>query len=63
GDVPFRPVGLYSVIVQKVPTALMLYRSPMTSLLDKAEKVIPGMTPVDLIDNKPLMKSISSRYD
>jgi nitrous oxidase accessory protein len=63
GDVPYRPVGLYSVIVQKVPTALMLYRSPMTSLLDNAEKVIPGMTPVDLIDNKPLMKSISSRYD
>ena len=63
GDVPYRPVGLYSVIIEKVPAALMLYRSPMTSLLDKAEKVIPGMTPVDLIDNSPLMKSISSRYD
>jgi nitrous oxidase accessory protein len=57
GDVPYRPVGLYSVIIQKVPAALMLYRSPMTSLLDKAEKVIPGMTPVDLIDDRPLMKS------
>ena len=63
GDVPYRPVGLYSVIIQKVPAALMLYRSPMTSLLDKAEKVIPGMTPVDLIDNQPLMKSISSHND
>lgn len=63
GDVPYRPVGLYSVIIQKVPAALMLYRSPMTSLLDKAEKVVPGMTPVDLVDNQPLMKSLTSRYD
>ncbi|MCX6312113.1 MAG: nitrous oxide reductase family maturation protein NosD [Bacteroidetes bacterium] len=63
GDVPYRPVGLYSVIIQKIPSALMLFRSPMTNLLDKAEKVIPGMTPVDLIDNRPLMKSMSSRYD
>lgn len=63
GDVPYRPVGLYAVIVERIPTALMLYRSPITSLMDKAEKVIPGITPVDLIDNKPIMKSISSRYD
>lgn len=63
GDVPFRPVGLYAVIVEKIPTALMLYRSPITALMDKTEKVIPGMTPVDLIDNTPQMKSIKSRYD
>jgi nitrous oxidase accessory protein len=63
GDVPYRPVGLYAVIVERIPSALMLYRSPMTALLDKAEKVIPGMTPVDLIDNHPYMKSINSRYD
>lgn len=63
GDVPYRPVGLYAVIVEKLPTALMLYRSPVTALMDKAEKVIPGMTPVDLIDERPLMKSVQSRYD
>jgi nitrous oxidase accessory protein len=63
GDVPYRPVGLYAVIVEKLPTALMLYRSPITALMDKAEKVIPGMTPVDLIDNQPRMNSITTRYD
>lgn len=63
GDVPFRPVGLYAVVVEKIPTALMLYRSPVTSLMDKAEKVIPAMTPVDLLDNHPAMKSIKTRYD
>lgn len=63
GDVPYRPVGLYSVIIQKVPAALMLYRSPMTSLLDKAEKVIPGMTPVDLVDDRPMMKSNAAPHD
>jgi len=57
GDVPYHPVGLYSVLIEKVPSALLLYRSPLTALLDKAEKVIPGMTPVDLVDNAPLMKS------
>ncbi len=63
GDVPYRPVSLYAVIVEKVPAALMLYRSPITSLMDKAEKVIPGMTPVELLDNKPAIKSIDTRYD
>jgi nitrous oxidase accessory protein len=31
----------------------------MVSLLDKAEKAIPSLTPVDLVDDKPLMKSLS----
>lgn len=57
GDVPYRPVGLYSVLIERSPSALILYRSPVTALLDKAEKVVPGMTPVDLIDNAPHMKS------
>jgi nitrous oxidase accessory protein len=61
GDVPYHPVGLYSVLVEKVPSSLLLYRSPVTALLDKAEKVIPGMTPVDLVDNFPLMQSL--RHD
>lgn len=58
GDVPFRPVGLYAVVVEKIPTSLMLYRSPVTALMDKAEKVIPGMTPVDLLDKRPVIRSI-----
>jgi len=58
GDIPFRPVTLYSMIVEQDPTTLMLFRSVMVSLLDKAEKVIPGITPVNLTDDFPFMKPI-----
>lgn len=58
GDIPFRPVTLYSMIVEQDPTSLMLFRSVMVSLLDKAEKVIPGITPVNLTDDFPFMKPI-----
>ena len=58
GDIPYRPVSLYSMIVERNPTVMMLFRSFMVSLLDKAEKVIPGMTPIDLYDSKPHMKPL-----
>lgn len=63
GDVPYHPVGLYSVIVENVPTALILYRSPITTLMDKAEEAIPAMTPVELVDHRPLMKFNPRSYD
>ncbi len=56
GDVPFRPVSLYSMIVERNPSTMMLFRSFMVTLLDKAEKVIPSITPLNLVDNKPRMK-------
>jgi nitrous oxidase accessory protein len=56
GDVPYHPVSMFSMIVEKIPFALMLYRSFVVTLLDKAEKIIPSMTPIDLKDDKPLMK-------
>ena len=56
GDVPYRPVSLYSMIVEKNPSAMMLFRSFMTSLLDKSEKIIPTLTPENLKDNYPVMK-------
>jgi nitrous oxidase accessory protein len=46
------------MIVEQNPTTLMLFRSFMVSLLDKAEKAVPGLTPENLIDNKPMMKSL-----
>lgn len=57
GDVPFHPVTLYSMIVEKMPTAVMLWRSFLVYLLDRAEKVIPVVTPENLKDNFPVMKS------
>lgn len=56
GDVPFRPVSLYSVIIEKNPPAVILFRSFITTLLDKTEKVLPSLTPENLIDNIPNMK-------
>jgi nitrous oxidase accessory protein len=58
GDIPYHPVSMYSMIVEQNPTTLMLFRSFMVSLLDKAEKAVPGLTPENLIDNKPMMKSL-----
>jgi nitrous oxidase accessory protein len=55
GDVPYHPLSLYSVVVEKKPPAMLLHRSFMVSLLDKSEKMIPGLTPENFIDEKPLM--------
>lgn len=57
GDVPFRPVSLYGMIVERMPTAVMLWRSFLVILLDRAEKVVPAVTPENLIDASPSMKS------
>jgi nitrous oxidase accessory protein len=57
GDVPYHPVSMYSMIVEENPNALMLLRSFTVQLLDKAEKAIPGLTPGNLVDDKPMMKS------
>lgn len=58
GDIPYRPVSMYSVIVERNPPAMMLFRSFMTSLLDKTEKVLPSLTPENLKDIYPLMKPL-----
>ncbi|HEX3025588.1 MAG TPA: nitrous oxide reductase family maturation protein NosD [Chitinophagaceae bacterium] len=58
GDVPYRPVSMYSMIVEKNPPAMMLFRSFMVSLLDKTEKVLPSLTPENLKDNFPMMKKL-----
>lgn len=56
GDIPFHPVSMYSMIVEQQPNTLILFRSFMVSLLDKAEKAIPSLTPQNLVDDQPQMK-------
>lgn len=58
GDVPYRPVSMYSMVVEKNPTALMLFRSFLVGLFDRSEKVLPGLTPENLKDDTPLMKAL-----
>ncbi len=57
GDIPYRPVSLYATIIEQMPYAVMLLRSFAVDLLDKAEKNIPSLTPDQLKDDSPLMKS------
>jgi nitrous oxidase accessory protein len=58
GDVPFRPVGLFTTVVEEIPHAIMLYRSFSQYLLDRAEKMLPSLTPENFMDRTPLMKPI-----
>lgn len=55
GDVPFHPVRLFSLVVERHPEALLLLRSPVTLVLDAAERVFPVLTP-SLADASPLMR-------
>lgn len=55
GDVSFHPLSLYSVIIEKNPPAMLLYRSFMITLLDKSEKILPSLTPENFVDKTPSM--------
>jgi len=56
GDVPYHPVSLYAMVVAQNPNTLILMRSFVVALMDKAEKAIPSLTPENLADSKPSMK-------
>jgi nitrous oxidase accessory protein len=58
GDVPYHPLSLFSVIVDKNPPSMLLYRSLMVTLLDRSEKVIPTLTPDNFVDHQPLMRPL-----
>jgi nitrous oxidase accessory protein len=58
GDVPYHPVSMYSMVIEQNPNAVILMRSFMVSLLDKAEKAIPSLTPELFIDETPLMRPV-----
>ena len=55
GDVPFRPVRLFSLVVEQSEPSLILLRSPFVALLDGAERLMPILTPEALVDRRPLM--------
>lgn len=56
GDVAFHPVRLFALVVEQHPAALLLLRSPLVSILDAAERVLPVLTPEALVDKHPLMR-------
>ncbi len=55
GDVPYRPVKLFSYIVHNTPETIILLRSLFVDIINFSEKVSPVFTPDNLVDNNPLM--------
>ncbi len=58
GDVPFRPVSLFATVIERIPQAALLLRSFTVTLLDRIEKIIPSLTPENMVDTTPSMKPI-----
>lgn len=56
GDVPHRPVRLFSLLVERSEPTMIMLRSPLIALLDRAERLIPSLTPETLMDAAPLMR-------
>ena len=56
GDIPYRPVKLFSYIVNKTPETIILMRSLFVDIINFSEKVSPVFTPDELVDSNPLMK-------
>ncbi len=58
GDVPYRPVSLFSMITENIPMSALLIKSFVVFLIDNSEKIISGITPENLIDSSPIMKPL-----
>lgn len=58
GDVPYRPVKLFSYVVNRTPEAIVLLRSLFVDIINFSEKVSPVFTPDDLVDRSPRMKQL-----
>ena len=56
GDVPFRPVRRFALLVEQHEGAILLLRSPFADLVDLAESVLPVLTPETLVDAHPVME-------
>jgi nitrous oxidase accessory protein len=58
GDVPHRPVKLYSYVLAQSSESIVLLRSFFIDLLNFSEKVSPVFTPENVLDQYPLMQAI-----
>ena len=58
GDVPYKPVGLFSAIIENNSPAMVLLRSLFIQILEVTEKVVPAITPINLEDVQPLMRRV-----
>jgi len=58
GDIPYRPVKLFSYIVENNPAATVLLRSFFVELLNVVEETLPAVISVSVQDPKPRMRRI-----
>ena len=56
GDVPYPPVRLFAVIVERAPQAIIMLRSQLVSVLDAVERAMPSLTPELFVDPRPSMR-------
>lgn len=60
GDVPFRPMKVFSLWVNQYPELVALLESPVIDFLEMAERIFPVLTPKLMQDNFPRMKASPS---
>jgi len=58
GDVPYRPVRRFALIIESFPESMVLLRSPLQQVMDYAERVVPVFTPDAIKDSRPLMRPV-----
>lgn len=59
GDVEHRPVRLFALVVESTPEATVLLRSFFATLLDWTERLVPSLTPGNLVDPAPAMRRVA----
>jgi len=58
GDVPYHPVRLFSLLVERQPPGVILMGSLFVRLIDTAERALPMFTPETLVDARPRMEAV-----
>ena len=58
GDVPYHPVRLFSLLVEKEPSGVILMNSLFVGIIDAAERALPVFTPETLVDAGPLIEAV-----
>lgn len=58
GDVAYRPIRLFSLVVARHEPLLVLLQSPLVRVLDAAERAFPALTPDLVVDPAPSMRRV-----
>ncbi len=59
GDIPYRPVKLFSYIVENNPSAVVLLKSFFVEILNVVEETLPAVISVSVEDPRPLMRRVN----